>query len=669
MTLQDFMRNLRGQNDGEDFPPAYLEQIFQAVSMNEILMPDEHEGDLAAPVTWMHVLRRQSTAQEYVSLGANGINTCLDRDVFALVGPMIVNAMVRVYDCFAANEPDEHNAALPGLSHCANIATAFDAPDIVDQLVMDLAEAGRLGTVVSPASAVVWLSNLQLSKTTARMFAFARQHANLLRVAWSDIFDIVVRLYSLRVLPELMAQVEDFLAPGRGSLYRFHSNQRSRLANSDLAWGSLLGTPGSAITAARKDQSLLATLSSLLLAANDGSAEASEPTGPLNPEIRHHFIEFAKSLPLEDLLGEIRSLNPEPLEALLGSLLSLLRERLRQPSHWMSDDEEVAAFILELFLNATIQNKDRILSIWPLVKEAIGLAMSTVPASGGLSKEATKTDASLETQGARVSLFLTERALVGLLRLCMRLKHRDDVLPVLLEDLGHVLLLPSAVRSAIAPQLSAGVLALLRTDAAPMMRSAIGRRVILAIIRFCCIVPSACANSLDALACIILEKGAVCVTADSLLDLLQTIHDVAARQQTLLLELRPETPVSPPGHQTNSASERDRPKRAAVEFAGEAFNTLVHMLFDLHLRTLELCGIIPNSRGSLEVVSQTVVLDESAVKLWRRLWPPVLSTLGVLVTAPLKDVRQTVLTSMQRALCCPDLNQLPDSEMVVIFEV
>lgn len=46
MTINDFLRNQRTLNDGNDFPPEYLERIYNNIRTREIVMPDEHGGDL-----------------------------------------------------------------------------------------------------------------------------------------------------------------------------------------------------------------------------------------------------------------------------------------------------------------------------------------------------------------------------------------------------------------------------------------------------------------------------------------------------------------------------------------------------------------------------------------------------------------------------------------------
>ncbi len=79
MTLNDFLRNQRGLNDGVDFPPEYLERIYNNIRTREIVMPDEHVGELKEEYQWRQIVEnsRQPAAR---LLSAEGVNA-YDREV------------------------------------------------------------------------------------------------------------------------------------------------------------------------------------------------------------------------------------------------------------------------------------------------------------------------------------------------------------------------------------------------------------------------------------------------------------------------------------------------------------------------------------------------------------------------------------------------------------
>lgn len=58
MTADDFVKNNAGINDGRDFPKSFLVEIFEAIRTREIILPEEHEGELAFSYQWNEVLKR-----------------------------------------------------------------------------------------------------------------------------------------------------------------------------------------------------------------------------------------------------------------------------------------------------------------------------------------------------------------------------------------------------------------------------------------------------------------------------------------------------------------------------------------------------------------------------------------------------------------------------------
>lgn len=85
MTIEDYQRNLRGVNDGGNFTPEYLVRslgedvticlayiflqtnIYESIRQSEIVMPEEHTGQLGFEYAWKKLLAR-STANGALNL-------------------------------------------------------------------------------------------------------------------------------------------------------------------------------------------------------------------------------------------------------------------------------------------------------------------------------------------------------------------------------------------------------------------------------------------------------------------------------------------------------------------------------------------------------------------------------------------------------------------------
>lgn len=58
MKLEEFIKNNRGINGGANFPAEFLTAIYEDIRMKEIIVPEEHEGELAFSYQWNEVLKR-----------------------------------------------------------------------------------------------------------------------------------------------------------------------------------------------------------------------------------------------------------------------------------------------------------------------------------------------------------------------------------------------------------------------------------------------------------------------------------------------------------------------------------------------------------------------------------------------------------------------------------
>lgn len=138
MTINDYQRNLRGVNDGADFDQAYLASIYDGIRRREIVMPEEHAGQLGFDYAWKELLRRSRAGN---TLDA-ALDPTLDADMFRYSWRPFVAAIVHAF----ATLQDEHllQRVIAGCRQCAVLARAFDVPEVFDYMVQHLAVATGL---------------------------------------------------------------------------------------------------------------------------------------------------------------------------------------------------------------------------------------------------------------------------------------------------------------------------------------------------------------------------------------------------------------------------------------------------------------------------------------------------------------------------------------------
>lgn len=62
MSFDQYKSNVRGINAGNDFAVEYLQAIFDAIRSDEIVMPEEHEGQLGFNYAWKQLLQHAKSA-------------------------------------------------------------------------------------------------------------------------------------------------------------------------------------------------------------------------------------------------------------------------------------------------------------------------------------------------------------------------------------------------------------------------------------------------------------------------------------------------------------------------------------------------------------------------------------------------------------------------------
>ncbi|KAJ1557740.1 GDP/GTP exchange factor for ARF, partial [Cladochytrium tenue] len=94
MTREDFRRNNRACNGGRDFDPEYLSTIYDAIAAEEIVMPEEHDGDLGFEYAWRELAKRAQASSPLI-LSPEGD---FERDMFAAVGMPVIAAFAYMLD-------------------------------------------------------------------------------------------------------------------------------------------------------------------------------------------------------------------------------------------------------------------------------------------------------------------------------------------------------------------------------------------------------------------------------------------------------------------------------------------------------------------------------------------------------------------------------------------
>uniref|UniRef100_A0A3P8YCH0 Golgi-specific brefeldin A-resistance guanine nucleotide exchange factor 1 n=1 Tax=Esox lucius TaxID=8010 RepID=A0A3P8YCH0_ESOLU len=401
MTVEQFKKNLKGVNGNTDFDQDMLEDIYNAIKNEEIVMPDEQSGLVKENYVWSVLLHRGATPEGIFLHVPAGV---YDHDLFTMTWGPTIAALSYVFD--KSLDDNIIQKAIAGFRKCAMISAHYGFSDVFDNLIISL-----LGNLYLNLP-TVFGSNMKAQIAAKTVFHLAHRHGDILREGWKNIMDSMLQLFRAELLPKAMVEVEDFVEPnGKISLQREEtpSNRGESAVLSFVNWLTLSG------------------------------AEQSGLRGPTteNQEAKQAAVLCIKQCDPEKLITESKFLQLESLQELMKALISVTPDE-------ETYDEEDAAFCLEMLLRIVMENRDRVSCVWQTVRDHLY----------HLCVQATE------------SCFLVERAVVGLIRLAIRLLRREDISSQVLLSLRLLLMMKPHVLARVSREVAYGLHELLKTNAA-----------------------------------------------------------------------------------------------------------------------------------------------------------------------------------------------------------
>lgn len=301
---------------------------------------------------------------------------------------------------------------------CATISAHYGMSNDFDNLIVSLCKFTNLiNSSDSPESVTIAFGlNLKAQLVTKTLFDLVRKHGDIMRESWKNILEIVLQLHKCKLLPKSLIEAEDFL----------EHNKKIILMREE-------------IPSQKTETGLLSSLYSYIaLGAEASSHRAPSMEDQEHMKIARHCIKECK---IDQIITESKFLRMDSLLELIKSLISA--------SHGPGSNqfnEDATVFFLEILVKIVIQNSDRANGIWLNIRDHIY---------------------SLIVGGSACDhYYLTERAVVGLLRLAIRLMRREEMSLVVLQSLRMLLLLKNNILQRISRQIAYGLYELLKTSAA-----------------------------------------------------------------------------------------------------------------------------------------------------------------------------------------------------------
>eukprot|EP00249_Psilotum_nudum_P020568 c27761_g1_i1 orf=605-5020(+) len=465
MTEEDFIKNNRNINCGQDLPREYLSELYHSILRNEIKMSYDSGGICEmTPSRWVGLIRRSQNSTPYIICDSRPL---LDYDMFSIISGPTIAAISVVFDY--AEDDDVLKTCVDGFFAVAKVSATHHLEDVLDDLVVSLC---KFTTLLNPTASVEEPVIAFGDDTKARMaavtvFNVANKFGDYIRMGWRNILDCILRLHKLGLLPSRVAsdaaEEPDTIADS---------------AHGKPVTGGPSVVPAPQAGARRRSSGLMGRFSQLL------SLEAEEPRSQPTEQQRaahERTLRTIEDCCIDNIFSESKFLQADSLLQLARGLIWAAGRP--QKGTGSPEDEDTAVFCLELLIAVTLNNRDRIMLLWQSVYEHIaGIVQTTV-----------------------VPCLLVEKAVFGLLRICQRLlPYKEDLAEELLRSLQLILKLDARVADAFCERITQDVMQLVRANAGHI-KSPMGWRTVSSLLSITARHPEASEAGFEALSFIMAD--------------------------------------------------------------------------------------------------------------------------------------------------------------------
>ncbi|RKF61140.1 Uncharacterized protein OnM2_044001 [Erysiphe neolycopersici] len=219
MTFEQFSNNLRGVNAGKDFDPKYLQDVYDSIKSNEIILPDEHDNKLSFDYTWKELLLKTESAGHLIVCDTN----IFDADMFESLWRPLVATLSYVF--ISASDDPVLSRVITGFDQCAQIAAKYGLTEALDHIVYSLSYITSLATEdplntalntevrIDDSSVMVSELSVRFGRefkaqlATVVLFRIINGSEHIINSSWKHILQIWINLFINSLIPPFPAPI------------------------------------------------------------------------------------------------------------------------------------------------------------------------------------------------------------------------------------------------------------------------------------------------------------------------------------------------------------------------------------------------------------------------------------------------------------------------------
>ncbi|XP_047942930.1 ARF guanine-nucleotide exchange factor GNL2 [Salvia hispanica] len=378
MSEEEFIKNNRSINGGNDLPREYLSELFQSIATNAIKMDDTNIVVEMNPNRWIQLINRSKIVQPFIMCD---FDRRLGRDMFASIAGPSVATVAAVFE--HSDEEEMLHDCIESLFSIARISQ-YGLEDTLDELICSFSKFTTLLNPYASAEETLYAFSHDMKPKMAilAVFTIVNVFKDSIRGGWRTIIECLLKLKRLKLLPQSIMEPE--MAP------------KSPATKPDSA----IVIPSNDPKYSKKRQASGITAKFLTFMSMENVEES----------LNQGMNEFEQNISIiqQCQIGSIFSTSSNlPEESLLnlGRCIIFAAAGKGQKFSTPVEEEETVSFCWELISSMALANRHRVSTFWPYYHDYL-LEVTQFPLFSPIP--------------------FSEKAIVSLMKMCLKLLASDN---------------------------------------------------------------------------------------------------------------------------------------------------------------------------------------------------------------------------------------------------
>ncbi|KAJ3695042.1 hypothetical protein LUZ60_000419 [Juncus effusus] len=353
MTLEEFISNNRGANNGENFPREYLTELFRSIATNEIqIMTQNNVAIELNRHKWNELIRRSYVTGSFILCD---FKHELSREIFAIMSGQSVATLAAIFEC--TNDEDVRSECVEGMISVARIAQ-YGLEDVLDELLSCLCKFTGLLNPYNCAEDTQseFNQSVKMRMATLALFTIANRFGDSIRGAWKNVVDCMIKLKRIKLLPQLGIDSSS----GTVTLV---SNESSQTIHNKSESGVIFPSSHQGMGTSQYVSGMIGRFSQILSLETGAESMLNMSS---ESEMNMKLMEQCR---IANIFTESMNLSDETLH-FLGRALIFAAYGKGQKFSTLNEENETVGFCWDLISTITFNNLHRFLAFWPQFHEA-----------------------------------------------------------------------------------------------------------------------------------------------------------------------------------------------------------------------------------------------------------------------------------------------------------